>query len=184
MKKKQSSASVLAQLGRNQAASQSGRAPSSHSFGLRRQSAFHPPVSKGISFGHAPKTGSTGASSSSGELAGFIKGAAHGVLSGSGLLHGSLLGFAGSLLSSLFGSHHSNNTPSVAPFVMPGSVAASIDIQRGNVAALSGVDSHSANTVASAPTAPAHPVAHGDIANAVKLALLHSHSLADVINEL
>lgn len=151
----------------------------------------------GISFGREPKAAAGSTQSSSSELSAFLQGtlskgvtgSATSLLSSSGLFDTSGLGAIGSLLSGLgglFGGGKSQPAPLPA-FSLPGSQIQNISVH-GDTAAVN-TASHSSSSYGQLPdSGSAVATSLGDqsqqIAQAVKTALLQSHSLSDVISEL
>ncbi len=152
---------------------------------------------KSINFGREPKAAAGQTSSKSSELTGFIQntlthgltGSGSSLFSGSGLLNLSGIGSLGSLASSLAGLFGGgSSTPAPLPaFSLPGSQIQTLTVRSSEAAEVTTVSQPSSSygqLPDSSSAATSLVDQHQQIAQAVKTALLQSHSLSDVISEL
>ena len=146
-----------------------------------------------VQFGKPSHSSASSSSSSSSDLNKLLKSATGSGLAsltgGGGLLDGLLgLGTVGSLLGSLFGGSDATKLPPVTTFVLPQAQTEMISVRGANsTEGPTSLQSTSATYVTPTQHAVAEPsspgISQAYIAQAVKLALLNSSSLNDVINE-
>lgn len=198
MKKKSNNGALGQQLSSGLSTVATGRTSVPKSTDVRANSINGPATRTSIAFGKESKAaqGTTSTSSSS-ELSNFLSstltrgltGSSSSVLGSSSVLNASGLGSLGSLVSGLLGLFGGGNSkPAPLPaFSLPGSEIQNIKV-RTDTSTATGTATQSAGTYGELPDSALSGSSlanqNQQIAQAVKTALLQSHSLADVITEL